>query len=234
MYLSPVSTTTMSNNNYDSIKLVAVSPPIDVYGRVRQEPVTLVLRENLYADSPTDYAITDLNGDVVVTLKAKKHSATNKRSECTPADTANATAVVDSAGQELYEIHDKIFTVHASMVGKKEGVQLFKVEDESKAEGGARAKVLLSDVVTKSGSEQTMELDGDWAGDGAVLSFYDKDTKKPTQPVAKASRKSMTVKPGDYDDQTYFFTVAPGIDIALMAGIAVCFDEIRRGLEYGG
>jgi hypothetical protein len=71
----------MSNNNYDSIKLVAVSPPIDVYGRVRNEPVTLVLRENLYADSPTDYAICDLNGDVVVTLKAKNHSVTNKRSE---------------------------------------------------------------------------------------------------------------------------------------------------------
>lgn len=143
-------------------------------------------------------------------------------------------AVVDSQGTELYEIHDKIFTVHASMVGKREGVQLFKVEDESKAEGGARAKVVLSDVVTKSGDEQTMELDGDWAGDGAVLSLYDKSTKKPTHPVAKASRKSMTVKPGAYDDQTYFFTVAPGIDVALMAGIAVCFDEIRRGLEYGG
>lgn len=142
--------------------------------------------------------------------------------------------MIDSAGNELYEIHDKIFTVHASMVGKREGVELFKVEDESKAEGGARAKVVLSDVVTRSGDKQTMELDGDWAGDGAVLSFYDKKTKKPTQAVAKASRQSMTVKPGSYDDQNYFFTVAPGVDIGLMAGIAACFDEIRRGLEYGG
>ncbi|EJT45049.1 hypothetical protein A1Q1_06581 [Trichosporon asahii var. asahii CBS 2479] len=185
----------MSNNNYDSIKLVAVSPPIDVYGRVRNEPVTLVLRENLYADSPTDYAICDLNGDVVVTLKAKNHSVTNKR-----------RAVRDSR-QDLHR---------PRLDGRQEG-------GRAAVQGRGR-----------SGSEQTMELDGDWAGDGAVLSFYDKSTKKPTQPVAKASRKSMTVKPGAYDDQTYFFTVAPGIDIALMAGIAVCFDEIRRGLEYGG
>lgn len=68
-------------NNVDTVQLVSVSPPIKVVGQVRSEPTTLVLRENLYADSPTDYAITDLNGDVVVTLKAKNHSVTNKRSE---------------------------------------------------------------------------------------------------------------------------------------------------------
>lgn len=145
-----------------------------------------------------------------------------------------ASEVIDAAGNQLYEIHDKIFTMHDSMVGKREGVQLFKVEDESKANGGARAKVILSDVVSPSGDRQTLELNGDWGGDGAVLSFVDPSTHQPTQAVAKVSRKSMTVKPGAYDDQTYFFTVAPGVDVALMAGIAVCFDEIRRGKEFGG
>lgn len=120
------------------------------------------------------------------------------------------------------------------MNAKKEGVKLFTVTDESKAEGNARAKVTLSDIVTTSGEKQTLEIDGDWFGDGAVLSFYDKDTKKPGQAVAKGSRQAFDVKPGAYDDQTYFLTVAPGIDVALIAGIAVCFDEIRRGLEYGG
>lgn len=65
---------------FESVQLVPVNPPIVVWQElvVNAQPVTLVLRKNLYADAPTDYAITDTNGATVVTLKAKK-SVTNKR-----------------------------------------------------------------------------------------------------------------------------------------------------------
>ena len=76
---SPTHTNTMSA--VETVQLVAVTPPIEVSrALVRTEPVTLVLRKDLYADAPTDYAITDTNGSTVVTLKAKNHSVTNKRS----------------------------------------------------------------------------------------------------------------------------------------------------------
>lgn len=207
-----------------TVELVAVNPPLECFkikGIVRPDPTTLVMHKNLYADEPTDYKITDTQGATVVTLKAKDHSLRDKRK------------VVDAGGQELFVIQDKLMSLHTEMVAKRDGIQLFKVIDESTANSDARMKVELSEYITKSGDKQTLELLGDWFGDNAQLSFYDKDNKRPGQVIVRASRNSMEVKPGAYDDQTYFVTVAPGVDLAIMAGIAVCFDEIRRGLEYG-
>lgn len=67
--------------NYADVQLVTVVPAIQVVGVVENQPTTLVLRKNLYADHPTDYAIQDTNGRTILTLKAKEHSIRDKRSE---------------------------------------------------------------------------------------------------------------------------------------------------------
>lgn len=216
-----------------TVELVTVDPPLTVQTSVtctttepsliRSEVTTLILHKNIYADAPTAYSITDTSNNPIITLQPKSNSIRDKR------------LVLDAQGHELYYIQDKLLSIRDEMVAKRasDSVQLFKVVDESTAESDARMKVEVTSDATRSGDKVTLELLGDWYGDDAQLSIWDTRNKRPGQVVATASRRSMDVKPTDYDDQTYFVRVAPGVDLGLMAGIAVCFDEIRRGGDYG-
>ena len=45
------------------------------------------------------------------------------------------------------------------------------------------------------------------------------------QPVARISRKRFNGRHVFFDKDTYSVTVAVGVDMALIAGLCICFDE---------
>ena len=63
-----------------------------------------------------------------------------------------------------------------------------------------------------------LELKGDWLDRSAKVTFQGR-------PVATIGRSYMNFGQMFSDRQTYYVTVAPGVDLALMAAICVCLDE---------
>jgi len=63
-----------------------------------------------------------------------------------------------------------------------------------------------------------LHVKGDWFDRSANITFND-------QPVAHISRSFVNVREVFGDKQSYFVTVAPGVDLTLIAAICVCLDE---------
>lgn len=73
--------------------------------------------------------------------------------------------------------------------------------------------------INASNSEAVkLELKGDWLDRSAKVTFQGR-------PVATIGRSYMNFGQMFSDRQTYYVTVAPGVDVALMAAICVCLDE---------
>ncbi|CAE6390873.1 unnamed protein product [Rhizoctonia solani] len=58
-------------------------------------------------------------------------------------------------------------------------------------------------------------------------SFFDRNAEVTVngQPVARISRQFMNSGQLLFDQQTYYLTVAPGVDAAMMVAMCVCMDE---------
>ncbi|GFZ46578.1 hypothetical protein JCM24511_03798 [Saitozyma sp. JCM 24511] len=72
-----------------------------------------------------------------------------------------------------------------------------------------------------TGQEVTLELRGDMWGGSADISMGG-------MPVAQITRQLFNMREVFADKQTYFVTVAPGVDLALIAAICICFDEAKN------
>jgi len=59
---------------------------------------------------------------------------------------------------------------------------------------------------------------GDWFDRSATITLGD-------QVVAQIARKMLNMREIFGGQQTYFVTVAPGVDLSLIAAICVCLDE---------
>ena len=90
------------------------------------------------------------------------------------------------------------------------------------------------------GAPIELELRGDfWVSRTRVLSLSLRADSVTTQggsadialngsPVAQISRSLLNARELFTDKQTYFVTVAPGVDLALIAAICICFDEAKN------
>ena len=70
------------------------------------------------------------------------------------------------------------------------------------------------------GKNLELHIRGDWLDRSAQITIGEGG---PT--VASISRSSLNAANLIGGQQTYFVTVAPGVDLSLMAAICVCFDE---------
>jgi uncharacterized protein YxjI len=75
-------------------------------------------------------------------------------------------------------------------------------------------------LFTNASDGRAVELQckGDWLDRSATITFNG-------QPIAQISRKMFNVREMFANKQTYFVTVAPGVDLALIAAVCICLDE---------
>lgn len=73
-----------------------------------------------------------------------------------------------------------------------------------------------------TGQPVTLVLSGDMFGRSATIVIEN------GPPVAQIKRKSLNVSNLFFDKQTYFVDVAPGVDLALIAAVCICLDEIEN------
>lgn len=88
----------------ESVTLIPLNPVLGTVQAARQEETTLIIRKNMF-DWGSDYAVRDGDGRVVVVADAKPDSVRDRK------------RILDPAGHELYEIHDKVVALRRTMVG---------------------------------------------------------------------------------------------------------------------
>ncbi|EJT46468.1 hypothetical protein A1Q2_01181 [Trichosporon asahii var. asahii CBS 8904] len=87
------------------------------------------------------------------------------------------------------------------------------------------AVALAATFISIGGERKTLHLDGDMWGRTAKLKLDDGTS------LGHIARELVNVTDFAADKQTYCLTVAPNVDISLMAAICVCFDEIKNDAD---
>ncbi|TFK96287.1 tubby C-terminal-like domain-containing protein [Pterulicium gracile] len=139
------------------------------------------------------------------------------------ADVALCSNFLDLQGQTLFHLKKRLIALHATFDGissTNDETILFTVE-KSFSDGKTRLNVTFRNAA--DGNHTNLALRGDFFIRSAVITL-----QSPEGPiVARFSREYMSARGSMFGKQTYFLTVAPGVDISLLVAVCVCFDEME-------
>jgi uncharacterized protein YxjI len=190
--------------------------PIGVFEAftIHTQPITLKLQEKRFSMSGDDFYIKDaLSDQPVLGCKAKSFSL-HKRKE-----------FVDARGQPIFRVNKHLMAFHSTFDGlppqEDDDRVLFTVKS-SFSMGGAKINTTFLNAA--DGQEHILTLKGDFFDRKAAITLGSADGPV----VATISRDFWNAREIFSDKQTYYLTIAPGVDVALLCAICVCLDEIRN------
>ncbi|RSH81950.1 uncharacterized protein EHS24_008147 [Apiotrichum porosum] len=125
--------------------------------------------------------------------------------------------MLDAEGNHLFRLKTKAFS-SARYIGQDAGEnELFRLCSPGPFTPGW--DIQLSDVF--SGREQTLFIDGSHTAKVADCVFNG-------SPIARVHRRARPGQDKPYGRGTYWLEIAPGVDMALLAAICICSDEIAK------
>ncbi|QRV92443.1 protein LURP-one-related 15 [Ceratobasidium sp. AG-Ba] len=197
-----------AESSLTSLPLAAQSIPLGVMPAYAQNyELTLKLREKKMSLSGDSYEITDVQGRPYFKMEGHAFHLRDKKS------------LMQADGRPIFNIQNKLLSIHSQYLvyNAKESTEsepLFVVKSHFSLTGAR-----LRDVQNAAdGRDVVFELKG---------SFFDRNAEITMggQPVARITRKFMNAGQLLFDQQTYYLTVAPGVDAAMMVALCVCMDE---------
>jgi uncharacterized protein YxjI len=133
------------------------------------------------------------------------------------------TEFLDLRGQSLFTVKKQLFHIHATFdgVSPQDESVMFTVK-KSFAFGKAKLNVTFRNAA--DGQEMVLCLRGDFFDRKATITLG-----SPEGPiVGTVSRSFLNMREIFADKQTYFLTIAPGVDLTLLAALCVCLDETEN------
>ncbi|KAF9871038.1 duf567 domain protein [Colletotrichum karsti] len=130
-------------------------------------------------------------------------------------------SVYDMSGNHLFDIvkeHMHLHTTFAAVDPKDRKIMEVK---SSFALIGSKATATFTSPST--GKSESLEMKGNWLSTSAEIV----DTSNG-QVVARIDRNALKARDFFGGKQTYALTVAPGVDMALMAAMCICLDEKKN------
>lgn len=122
-----------------------------------------------------------------------------------------------NTGQPLFSLRTRHFTLHKTFYAEAaDGRELFEVK--GKFSIGTSKMVASFANAASTGESVELLVKGDWFDRSATITLGD-------VVVAQIARKLLNMREIFGGQQTYFVTVAPGVDLSLIAAICVCLDE---------
>ncbi|WRT66039.1 uncharacterized protein IL334_002991 [Kwoniella shivajii] len=185
--------------------LSPVSPSIGIHTQqVVNKCTGLVLQSDPFDNHGEDFCIRDLDGEVRVVCRSS--SASNGRK-----------VITDPQGNTMISIKSKT-SISRSYIGEgKNGEEIFRMK--KKFALGSSMEVSFQD--TFSSRRRFIQLRGDfWVGSADILLV-----SGPL--IAQFSRRQIQSKGLDPSKETYIVNVAPGVDLALITAICICFEESK-------
>ncbi|BEI85759.1 hypothetical protein CcaverHIS002_0600460 [Cutaneotrichosporon cavernicola] len=187
--------------------LKPVSPPVGRYPHMmRSSETTLAMKESLLSISGDDFSILDaVIQKTLMTCSGKMFSFHDRKK------------IYDAEGTMLYNMADKKMSMgQAFVVEDAKGSDILVIKKK-----WSLGSKLVADFY-QDGKESQISLSGDFWGGSANV----KDQKGNA--LAHISRDMINVNEVAADQQTYFVTVAPGVDLALTACMCIAFDETKN------
>jgi len=185
--------------------LAPIHPPLGVnpqYCMPRQ--TTLCLKEKVWSLSSDTFHIVDSDGVEVMQCRGQAFSLSDRKE------------FADNRGMPLFSLRTKLLSIHKSFYAEApDGRILFDVK--GKFSIGTRK---MTATFTNASNHAPIELHvkGDWLDRSATI-------RLGNVVVAQISRSFMNMRQIFGGQQTYYVTVAPGVDLTMIAAICVCLDE---------
>ncbi|KIW39399.1 uncharacterized protein PV06_09170 [Exophiala oligosperma] len=165
---------------------------------------TLQMKEKVFSLSGDDFEVTTVSGLHLCRCKGKVFSL------------SSAKKFTDMQDNEIFTLRNKHIALHKSFYGvAPNGQEVFQVKGHFSV---LSSKSTIHFQNQSDGSQIELNLKGDWLDRSATITLAGR-------PVASISRSFMNARQIFGGKQTYFVTVAPGVDLVLIAAICVCLDE---------
>ncbi|KZT25362.1 DUF567-domain-containing protein [Neolentinus lepideus HHB14362 ss-1] len=199
------------SSDYEQIvALSGIGAPLGVIQAFtqHQSEFTLKLREKKLSFTGDDYQITTPDGRPFFIMRGKVLSLRSRKLLC------------DAQGQPILNIQDKILTLFKQFrmyPGESDGPEICHVKHHFSVLGDKLS------VHFKNFDGREVEL----LVKGSILDRH-AEIYAGDLVVARIHRKFLNVGQVFFDQQTYYLTVAPGVDAAMMVAVCVCLDEVAN------
>ncbi|KAF3928026.1 hypothetical protein AA313_de0201246 [Arthrobotrys entomopaga] len=172
---------------------------------IAQKTESLVLVEKVFSWTGDSFDITTVEKVPVFKVQGKKLSLSGRK------------VFSDQQGNELFHLRKKHIAIHSTYYGEDAAEKvLFEVKSKFSI-GTSKAYVNFTDI---TGKEHSLLMKGN---------FFDTKSNIVDETsgavVATINRKLLNFGEIFAGQQTYVLSVAPGVDMALMAAACICFDE---------
>ncbi|KAF2211457.1 hypothetical protein CERZMDRAFT_112557 [Cercospora zeae-maydis SCOH1-5] len=167
------------------------------------QQVTLVLREKVFSLSGDTFTVQTVEGANVLQVKGKIASLHSKKT------------FTDMSGLEIFVLAEKKLKLFKTFHAESPAGHNFDVEGHFSI-GTSRSTVKFVNAADKAPIE--LRVKGDWFDRKAKVMLGERV-------VAKISRSFANAREIFGNKQTYFVTIAPNVDMSLIAALCVAIDE---------
>jgi len=173
-------------------------------GYYANQPTTLVMREKIMSFTGNDYHVKSTEGASVLRVRGTAMSISDR------------TEVLDNQGQHLFTVRRQLFSFLNNFYAEDPNGNKFLTVDGEFSFGRNKASIKF---VNSSDQQQVqLKMKGDWLDRTTEI-------KLGNTVVARIDREMRTGWQILGGPQTYFVTVAPNVDLALMVALCICLDE---------
>jgi len=186
-------------------QLAPVTPPLGVnpnYCMAKQ--TTLVLKEKVWSLSGDSFSVTDEAGMAVCKCQGKTFSFSDRKE------------FADNQGRPLFDLRNKLMSIHKTFYAQApNGDHLFEVKSKFSI---GKSKMIATFNNASTNAPIELLVKGDWFDRSATITLNG-------MVIAQISRHFMNMREIFAGQQTYYVTIAPNVDLAMMAAICICLDE---------
>ncbi|KAI1329067.1 DUF567-domain-containing protein [Xylariaceae sp. FL0255] len=171
---------------------------------------TLVLKERILSLSGDSFDIKLVSGQPIFQVQGEAFSLSGRKH------------LSDMYGNHLFTIRRKLAAFFATYYAEDaQGNVILEVKGKKFSWGKSKS---VATFTSQTGKEESLVMEGNFWGPGfdTKAEIHDEETQ---QPVARIDRELWNTRQIFFQDQTYSVTVAPDVDMAIVAAMCICLDE---------
>jgi len=168
---------------------------------------TLLMKEKVFSLAFDSFDVKDENNQDILKIHGKTFSIHHQKE------------FKDVQGNPLFTLKHQVLSIPRKYYGERTdgGERLFDIHGKWHL-GGAREVVTFRNLAAGTNEEIELQVAGNWIDRHATIKLGD-------HLVAEITRSFWNARQLFADLDTYYVTVAPGMDFSLIAAIAVALDE---------
>lgn len=191
-------------------QLPPMPQPLGIFDTfIARQTETIILKEKVLSLSGDSFDIKLANGTPLLQVKGSVMSLSGRKS------------VFDMAGGHMFDIQKELLHIHATFACVTPNDQRILEVKSKFALFGSKAIISFT---TKAGKQVTLSMKGNWRAsraeivdesNGMTIAYITRDLKSLENFISHVAM----------GQQSYTVTIAPGVDMALVAAMCICMDE---------